>query len=360
MKIALTIKPWWVLPTSPEHTWAPGMVLTQEAADLTKAGHDVRVYAAKGSQISGELIDFDMMPYKEISQGDIPPIQVSIREQYYLHEFLRRTIEHLRANPVDVLHLHDYRDYPVFAAANLGIPIVATVHGDYYENFVHAPAEVLKSLESTNLISLTKPRQLPAGMTEPIGVVPNTFDADRFNFIAKPQDRLVYVGRITDGKGADLAIKVVEAARTGLDIYGGQFPYAGFEQEFLKLVKNSPKVTYHGRLKQSEVEPAYDARAMIFPIREAEGFPLGVLEALATGTPVITFDVGGMSDIVTDGVNGFVLPAGDIEGMAAAIRKIDQVDRAACRRSVIERFNPDVITKQLLAVFAKVIKKENG
>ncbi len=196
-------------------------------------------------------------------------------------------------------------------------------------------------------------------MTPPVGVVHNTFDAERFKFIEQPKDRLVYVGRITDGKGSDLAIKVADGSKSPLDIYGGQFPSTQFEQEFLRLVKASKYATYHGRLQQSEVEPAYDAKAMIFPIREAEGFPLGVLEALSTGTPVITFDVGGMSDIVTDGVNGFVVPADDIAAMVVAIDKIDQIDRKACRQSVISRFSPETVVQKQLAVFKKVID-QNG
>jgi glycosyltransferase involved in cell wall biosynthesis len=72
------------------------------------------------------------------------------------------------------------------------------------------------------------------------------------------------------------------------------------------------------------------------PIEWAEPFGLVMVEALACGTPVIAFNRGSAPEIVDDGETGFLVQ--DVAGMALAIGQLDQIDPAACRASVSERF----------------------
>jgi glycosyltransferase involved in cell wall biosynthesis len=64
---------------------------------------------------------------------------------------------------------------------------------------------------------------------------------------------------------------------------------------------------------------------LIFPSRYPEAQPMTILESLSVGTPVIAFDVGGVRDIITDGINGYVTSL-DPKAILDAIRKADVND----------------------------------
>ena len=83
-----------------------------------------------------------------------------------------------------------------------------------------------------------------------------------------------------------------------------------------------------------------------------ENFPHAIVEALAVGTPVVATAVGGVPEIVEDGQNGLLVPSGDAQGLAAAIR-IALVGRerlAAAAPASVERFSPERIYGELEAI----------
>lgn len=354
MKIAIVANNRNILPSPPHHTWAPGVVMWNEARVLEKMGLEIRTYCAKGSEACGEVIDFDMLSCKD-AISDVDPDQKIIRDEFYRNVFQSRVIQHLRDNSVDIIHLHDYRVYPIYRDVNLNIPIVVTVHGDYFHNFDKTPTPARLDINEMNIIALGKTLKLPEGIKPPITVVPNILDLRAFSFIEKPKSNFVYVGRMTFGKGPDLAIEAARLAGVKIELYGESFGNIEWEEKMNELFRQSPHACYRGFLLHKDVAPAYDAKALIFSMREPEGFPSTVLESAASGTPVITFGLGGTADIIKDGVNGFMVEPGNIEAMAAAIKRIDEIDRRRCREYALEQFGESKIGKQLVDTFQKVI-----
>lgn len=97
-----------------------------------------------------------------------------------------------------------------------------------------------------------------------------------------------------------------------------------------------------------------------------EGFPTVVGEALACGTPVIATDIGGISEVVRDGINGRLIAPGDDAAFTAALKKAvegpDALEgmRSAARRVAVERLDRDVIGKTLAAVFAHALRERSS
>ena len=98
-----------------------------------------------------------------------------------------------------------------------------------------------------------------------------------------------------------------------------------------------------------------EARALLHPIEWNEPFGMVIIEALACGTPVIAMNRGAMSEIIEHGVNGFL--AENEEEFASYLDRIDEIDPAACRRTVEEKFSAEEMAEDYIARYQEAIKK---
>jgi glycosyltransferase involved in cell wall biosynthesis len=121
-----------------------------------------------------------------------------------------------------------------------------------------------------------------------------------------------------------------------------------YEEQVKPLLGNG--VEYIGEVANGErLELLRGARALLNPIRWPEPFGLVMIEALACGTPVLTFAEGAAPEIVDDGVTGFVCD--DEAAMVRAISRIDGLDRSACRAAAEDRFSTARMVRDHLALF---------
>ena len=95
------------------------------------------------------------------------------------------------------------------------------------------------------------------------------------------------------------------------------------------------------------------ARALLHLIQFAEPFGLSVVEAMATGTPVIAYPRGSMPEIVADGVTGFLVP--DLEAAEDALRRVPDHDRRACRAHVEARFSAERMADDYVRLYERVV-----
>ena len=89
------------------------------------------------------------------------------------------------------------------------------------------------------------------------------------------------------------------------------------------------------------------------PITWNEPFGMVFVEALASGTPVITFPYGAGTEIVIDGYNGYSVA--DAAAMADAMTDLEEIKPADCYASVVDRYNPQVIAEKYVAQYEKAI-----
>jgi len=79
------------------------------------------------------------------------------------------------------------------------------------------------------------------------------------------------------------------------------------------------------------------------------------VEAMACGTPVIAYRRGSMPELIDDGVTGFLVDSFD--EAVAAIERVGEIDRAACRRAVAERFTVDRMADRYLELYRSLISR---
>jgi len=157
----------------------------------------------------------------------------------------------------------------------------------------------------------------------------------------KDNSRLLAVGRLSGEKGFDVLLRAVRdlvssGRQVTLDIVG-----AGSEQEALeRLIQEldlSNSVFLRGYVPFGEELLSYYRRADIFvlPSRSGEGVPQVLLEAMASGTPVVASAVEGVPYIINDGDNGLLVPPDDPGLLAGRLREVMD-DRRLAKHLAIE------------------------
>jgi glycosyltransferase involved in cell wall biosynthesis len=126
---------------------------------------------------------------------------------------------------------------------------------------------------------------------------------------------LAFAGRLTAQKSLEVALAAVEAAGVSLLVAGD-----GDERQRLER-KAGPRVRFIGAQTRERVVELFRAADAGILSSSWENFPHTVVEALAVGTPVLATAAGGVAEVVTDGVNGLLVPVGDTAGLASAIRR---------------------------------------
>src|SRR5512140_3181321 len=120
------------------------------------------------------------------------------------------------------------------------------------------------------------------------------------------------------------------------------------------------RVTLHGWIEAQERDRLL-ARASVFVLpSHAEGLPMSLLEAMAAGCPVVATDVGGVPDLIVDGVNGLLVPAADAHALALAIHRVLRDSRLAtqlalaARETIERRFAPERALAPLEALYGQL------
>jgi glycosyltransferase involved in cell wall biosynthesis len=127
-------------------------------------------------------------------------------------------------------------------------------------------------------------------------------------------------------------------------------------------------ITNRVHLRGYEAEPGgVLARAHIFALSSrSEAFPRSILEAMRAGLPVVASDVGGVCEAVSDGVTGFLVPPGDPEAFAAALKKLiaDSAERkrmgAGAHQIYQERFRFERMLEKTITVYDTVVEKSSS
>ncbi|HEV7952267.1 MAG TPA: glycosyltransferase, partial [Candidatus Saccharimonadales bacterium] len=209
----------------------------------------------------------------------------------------------------------------------------------------------------------------------------NAIDVGRFPFVAEKKNYFITLARFTHDKGQHIAVKLAAKTKARLRMAGtvagiessrklilelanpmshyrnmAEFRY--YSDHILSYTLRYPKITFSGNLKGPRKNKFIsEAKALLFPIDWEEPFGMAVIEALACGTPVIAMNRGAMPEIITHGVNGFL--AENEAEFLEYMGRIDEIDPAACRQSVIDKFSKDVMAESYLARYKQAIKLSN-
>jgi glycosyltransferase involved in cell wall biosynthesis len=188
-----------------------------------------------------------------------------------------------------------------------------------------------------------------------------TFTSETVN-IKGTHGYVAYVGRISPEKDVPTLIEV--ARRLG-DL---QFKFAGDYHRLPEVIKQKPdNCEFVGQLNAEDIVQFYhNARIVVFATSCYEGFPTVLLEAMFHGLPVVCSRIGGLPEIVDDGITGLLYEPGNVDELADRIRTLWQ-NPALCqkfgdagRRKVREDYAAERLLDRLLGIYDKVITESSG
>lgn len=156
-------------------------------------------------------------------------------------------------------------------------------------------------------------------------------DLSLYQFCDRSGPWLVWLGRISPEKGLEDAVAAAQRSQTPLKILG-KLEDKDYWRQICKDYPDAP-IDYLGFLSTVELQQIVrQCRALLMTPRWIEAFGNVAIEALACGVPVITYRRGGPAGIVREGKTGWLVEPDSVEGLVAAIARIDQLSRRACRQ----------------------------
>jgi glycosyltransferase involved in cell wall biosynthesis len=119
------------------------------------------------------------------------------------------------------------------------------------------------------------------------------------------------------------------------------------------MIQTHSNVEFIGEISESDKAGFLgEALGLLFPIEWPEPFGLVMIEAMASGTPVIAFRSGSVSEVLKDGTSGFIVDT--IEQASAAARRITSLDRAAVRAEFDRRFTVERMARGYLEIYPEL------
>lgn len=198
-----------------------------------------------------------------------------------------------------------------------------------------------------------------------IKVVNNFIDVDRFNLnVHSKKDYYLYFGRISQEKGIGTMIDAINKLdkKVKLKIIGAGPDYAKYKDKIKELELDKyielPGPSYGKKLK----DLIAGARAIIMPSLWQENFPYTNLESMASGKAVIASRIGGMTEMIEDGVSGYLFAAGDSQELAEKIEQVEKAgDLARTEQNAKEkakRLNPGRHMKEILKIYKELVVRK--
>jgi glycosyltransferase involved in cell wall biosynthesis len=345
LRIAMIGTPFYEIP--PTGYGGIELICAELADGLVARGHQVTLFGA-GSRTGTRARFVSTNPrlqYDRLGQA-IPELMHAARVDHLL-----RT----DGCPFDIVHDHSAAG-PLMAGAR-SAPTVVTMHGPADSELGDLFADLGRTV---GLVAITEFQRRQRPGLNWVGTIHNALDPARFVARPAPDGPVVWLARFTPDKGPDLAIQACRAA--GLPLVLAGKCNESEERAYLdgtirpmlgpdvRLILNADRATTRDLLTQ--------ARCLIMPIRWHEPFGMVMVEAMASGTPVVALRRGSVPEVVRHGVTGWICD--EPEELPGWLRRCGELDAADCVAHVRANFSAGVMARAYENVYRRIIRRGRG
>ncbi|MBC7903780.1 MAG: glycosyltransferase family 4 protein [Gemmatimonadaceae bacterium] len=379
-----------------------------EGGEDTAVALEIQLLREKGHE--AELLEFNN---DEIGAGMAKA--AAALKAFYNRESAGRLKEKLKTFHADIIHVHNLfftaSASVLYEAARLKIPVVMTLHNyrlicanglllrdnHICELCVNKTFPVYgvkyrcyrdSAAESALVTAVTGVHKLTGAWTEKVdhfialtdfakdkflhssyspdpektSVIPNYVPDHKLRGIPRG-DHFLYVGRLSKEKGVNSLLGAFLKTPAQNLVIAGDGPE---RNELEQKSEGAGNISFVGKQEKKQVlELMEKARALIFPSVCYEGLPFTIAEAFSTGTPVIASRLGGMKEMVRDGLNGYHFTAGDSDALCEALNRFDSNENMgsmyeAARQTYLDNYNANTHFEAIFRLYKSVIAKNKS
>lgn len=345
LRVAVVAPPFYEIP--PDGYGGIERVCASIVDGLARRGHDVTLIASGTRRVAGRFVQ--TLP---VAPGEDTGDDVGV-------ELLHAARAHAAVSALkpDIVHHHSRAGLLMHTG---GRASVATVHGAV--SGPESEADYHRALGGrVPLVAVSDAQRRTAAELAWAGTVHNGVDPDAYPFRESKDDYLLYLGRLSWAKGADIAVAAAVAAGRRLVVAGG--PTSASERQWAELVlrrETHGGVEFVGEVSgHRRLALLAGASCLVHPSRWEEPFGLAVVEAMACGTPVVATRRGALPELVHDGVTGVLVGLSDEaaagDDVAAAVEQAVGLSPRACRARVVNQFSADRMVSGYLAIYRQLL-----
>jgi glycosyltransferase involved in cell wall biosynthesis len=294
---------------------------------------------------------------------------------------VRRTMGEIRP---DVVHGQGTERDCAISAVFSGFPNVVTVHGNmrlvakvnrarpFSYEWLTARLERFTLPRADGVVCITRyTQEAVRRLARRTWLLPNAVDETYFDVVPQPAPppTVICIGAVCPRKNQIRFIQALEplAAQGALrlQIFGAAPAWSPYCVEFLGLVKERPWCVYEGLADRARLQTAMGQATLLALPSLEDNCPMVVLEAMAAGVPVLAAKVGGVPDLVEEGVNGLFCDPTDLSSLGAGVERLlnDPALRIAlarcARQQARARFHPDQIARRHLEIYRAVVSTDS-
>jgi glycosyltransferase involved in cell wall biosynthesis len=336
LRVAVLAPISWRVP--PRHYGPWELFASLLAEGLVHAGVDVTLFATADSVTDAPLVSVVAAGWSED-----PSIEPKVAECLHIAEVFER------AGEFDLIH-NGFDFLPLTYSRLVRTPVLTTIHGFSSEAIV---AVYEKYNDTSAYVAISDADRHPR-----LGyhaTIHHGIDTDLFALHPEPGEYLLFFGRIHPDKGTAEAIEVAHQVGLPLLIAGIVQDTAYFEACVAPHLDDD-RVRYLGPIGAEDRSALLGgAVALLHLIRFDEPFGFSVVEAMASGTPVVALRRGSMPELIDVGVTGFVVDS--VEQAPAAVDAAANLARAPIRARAISRFGRDRMIAEYLDAYDRLLDR---
>lgn len=337
MKILLTADP--EIPVPPIHYGGIERIIDVLVQGYVSRGHDVTLLAHPHSNVPCGLLPWTGLQSNGLKNTILNTAKLfshALKERYHVIHSFSRLAYLTPLLPLPVPKVMSYQREPTLSQIKKA-----------------------KSLAKKGSLVFTGCSNYITNQIKPFAeasTVYNCVPIERYQFKAQIGEDapLAFLGRIEPIKGTHLALEVAQRTNRRL-LIAGNIPLEGaryFEEKIKPHLTD--RIQYIGPVNDEQKNQMLgQSAAFLMPIQWNEPFGIVMAEAMACGTPVLGFPLGSLTEVVQDGISGFIC-----ENVAAMIEKVamlSQIDRNKVRSEAERRFSDQTIVEEYLQLYKRCI-----
>ena len=334
MRIAVLAPISWRVPPRHYGPWELFSSLLTEG--LVARGHDVTLFATGDSETSAVLSSVVPRGWSED-----PSLDPKVAECLHISAVFEQAAD------FDIIH-NSFDFLPLTYSGLVSTPVITTIHGFSSPQIVPVYEKYDKK---TFYVAISEADRDPS--LEYLATIHHGIETARFTFNPASGSYLAFFGRIHRDKGLVAAIDTANETGIPLRIAGIIQDELYFKREIAPRL-DGDRVQFVGPVRAEDRSSFLGgATALLHLIDFDEPFGFSVVEAMACGTPVIAFDRGSMSEIISEGSSGFVVT--DVKAASEAVRRVGELDREAVRADAVRRFDSNRMVDEYVVAYGKAL-----